>query len=162
MATDVLILGGFAFEDFSVPNEMPGGGNQAMVVHKLPGGSRVIDTLGPDDAPVAFTGQMFADNAFDQALALDAMRVAGEVIPLIWGGQTKQVVIEKFTFKVKRLPNWVTYDISCVVAQDPTQGDLTAVDSSVDSNVSSDLSSASSAATDPFGGAAVPAGTPPI
>jgi hypothetical protein len=28
---------------------MPLGGHQAMAVHKLPGGSRVIDTLGRDD-----------------------------------------------------------------------------------------------------------------
>lgn len=162
MATDILILGGFVFEGFSVPRAMPGGGNQAMVVHKLPGGKRVIDTLGPDDAPVAFSGEMFDDSAFDQALALDAMRVAGQVVPLIWGGRTKLVVIEKFIFHVKRFPNWVAYDISLVVDEDPTQGDLSGQVSSVDTNVTSDLSAASSAATDPFGGATVAAGTPPI
>ena len=36
MPTDVLTLGGITFDDFSTPERMMGGGNQAMVVHKLP------------------------------------------------------------------------------------------------------------------------------
>jgi hypothetical protein len=44
----VLTLGGIVFDDFSTPSAMGAGGKQAMVIHKLPGGSRVIDTLGLD------------------------------------------------------------------------------------------------------------------
>jgi hypothetical protein len=46
--SDTLILGGIAFDSFSTPSRMGAGGKQAMVVHKLPGGARVIDTLGLD------------------------------------------------------------------------------------------------------------------
>jgi len=50
MPTDVLTLGGITFDDYSTPTEMMGGGNQAMVVHKLPGGPllhRIRRTRGP-------------------------------------------------------------------------------------------------------------------
>jgi hypothetical protein len=50
MPTDILILAGVEFDSYSTPQRMMGGGNQAMVVHKLPGGDRTIDTLGPDEA----------------------------------------------------------------------------------------------------------------
>ena len=42
---DVLTLGGIAFDDFSTPTNMGAGGDQAMVVRKLPGGARVIEAL---------------------------------------------------------------------------------------------------------------------
>lgn len=38
---DTLTLAGIAFTGYSPPEAMGAGGRQAMVVHKLPGGSRV-------------------------------------------------------------------------------------------------------------------------
>ncbi len=101
---DALILGGIAFDDFSTPDSMMGGGQQTLVVHKLPGGARVIDTLGPDEAEVAWRGQFFGNDAYGNALALDAMRAAGQVVPLIWGGQFRSVIIQQFIYHVRRLP----------------------------------------------------------
>jgi hypothetical protein len=60
MSTDTLTLGGIVFDDFSTPHHMPLGGQQAMVVHRLPGGSRVIDTLGPDDDDYSWDGTFIA------------------------------------------------------------------------------------------------------
>jgi hypothetical protein len=152
MATDVLSLGGFVFEnfEFAPPAAMPAGGRQAMVVHKLPGGARVIDTLGPDDADIAWNGFFFSADAYTNVLALDAMRTAGQVVPLTWGGQYRSVIISDFQYLVRRMPNWVAYSISCTVVQNPMQGNLSPVPSSVDDLVSSDLASASSAATGPI------------
>lgn len=147
MATDILTLGGIAFDDFSTPHKMMGGGNQALVVHKLPGGQRVIDTLGPDDAPITWSGFFFGNDAYTTALALDGMRAAGQVVSLTWGGQFRSVIIDNFIYEVVRIPTWVDYRISCTVYQNPALGNLTPSTSSVDSLVSSDLSSAASAAT---------------
>ena len=47
MPLDVLLLGPIAFADFATPDCAPFGGRQQMAVHKLIGGQRVIDTLGP-------------------------------------------------------------------------------------------------------------------
>lgn len=137
--TDILTLGGIAFDDFSTPNQMMGGGRQAMVVHKLPGGMRVIDTLGPDEANVQWHGHFFGNDAYTTALALDGMRAAGQVVPLIWGGQFRSVIIEEFIYKVRRLPVWVDYNISCMVYQNPSLGILGGVSVTIDSLILSDL-----------------------
>lgn len=138
--SDQLTLGGIAFDDFSTPNEMMGGGRQAMVVHKLPGGNRVIDTLGPDEANVVWHGHFFGNDAYDTALALDGMRASGTVYPLVWGGQFRMVIIEEFIYKVRRLPVWVDYNINCTVYQNPGLGSLGGVIASIDSLILSDLS----------------------
>ncbi len=136
---DVLTLGGVVFDDFSTPREMMGGGSQAMVVHKLPGGERVIDTLGPDEADIHWQGQFFSDDAYSTALLLDAMRAAGQVLPLSWGGQFRLVIISNFIYRVRRLPNWVLYEITCTVYQNPQLGALAGISSSVDSLIQDDL-----------------------
>ncbi|SHG91988.1 hypothetical protein [Bradyrhizobium erythrophlei] len=144
---DVLTLGGIAFDDFSTPSGMGAGGSQAMVVHKLPGGARVIDTLGPDEAPINWSGTFFGNNALATALALDALRAAGNVVALTFAGQYRSVIIDKFSYTIRRLPVWVEYSVSCTVYQNPALGNLTPSTSSVDSLVSSDLGTASGAAS---------------
>jgi len=148
MPTDVLTLGGIVFDDFSTPEAMMGGGNQAMVVHKLPGGSRVIDTLGPDEADIVWRGQFYGNNAYSTALALDAMRAAGQVVSLTWGGQFRSVIVSNFIYHVRRMPVWVEYSIVCTVYQNPMQGNLSVSSGagSIDTLVSTDLSAASGAA----------------
>ncbi|WP_407146233.1 hypothetical protein [Bradyrhizobium sp. ORS 86] len=144
MPTDVLSLGGIVFDQYSTPRDMPFGGEQAMVVHKLPGGARVIDTLGPDEADVFFFGFFFGDNAYASALAIDAMRAAGQVVPLVWGGQYRSVIIRHFLPRVRRMPLWVMYEVSCTVVQNPMLGALGGIPSTMDSLVLSDLALAAS------------------
>ena len=91
---DVLTLGGIAFDGFSTPSGMGAGGKQAMVVHKLPGGARVIDVLGPDESNIDWSGEFFGNDSFANALALDGMRAAGQVVPLTFAGQYRSVIIE--------------------------------------------------------------------
>jgi hypothetical protein len=145
---DILTLGGIAFDDFSTPSGMGAGGKQSLVVHKLPGGPRVIDLLGPDEDDITWNGEFFGDDAYTNALALDAMRAAGQVIPLVFGGQYRSVVIEHFTYKIRRLPVWVEYSVTCTVYQNPALGNLSSVSpGGVDSLVSSDLDAAASIAS---------------
>lgn len=139
MPADVLSLGGIIFDSYSTPRKMPFGGNQAMVVHKLPGGQRVIDTLGPDEADITWDGEFFGDDAYSTVLALDGMRAAGQVVPLIFGGQTRQVIISNFLPKIRRLPVWVEYSITCTVYQNPGLGLLGVSLGGIDSLVSGDL-----------------------
>jgi hypothetical protein len=142
VSLDVLTVGGIAFTDFSPPDRMMGGGNQAMVIHKLPGGSRVIDTLGPDEAAVVFSGEFFGNNAYGMALSLDAIRAQGNVVELQWGGQFRQVIVRNFIYHVKRLPVWVEYTITLEVQSNPQQGPLGSIASTVDQLVTTDLATA--------------------
>jgi hypothetical protein len=138
---DTLTLGGIAFDGFSTPSSIGGGGKQHMVIHKLPGGSRVIDTLGPDEDDITWRGEFFSNDAEDQVLALDAMRAAGQVIPLIFGGQYRSVIINHFSYKYRRRPVWIEYDISCTVYQNPANGSLAAGGlSTLNTLIGSDLS----------------------
>jgi hypothetical protein len=84
MSNDIFQLGGIVFDEFSTPNEPPFGGQQAMAIHKLPGGSRVIDLLGPDDHDYTFHGMFWGDNASANADAIDAMRTSGIPTVLSW------------------------------------------------------------------------------
>lgn len=136
---DVLTLGGVSFTGFSPPDSMMGGGAQAMVVHKLPGGQRVIDTLGPDEDDITWRGFFFGNDAYQNVLTLDGMRAAGAVIALTWGGQFRQVIIKHFDYHVRRLPVWVEYNISLMVYQNPMLGGLGATTGTIDALVASDL-----------------------
>jgi hypothetical protein len=76
MTTDTLVLGSIAFDDWSTPDRMPFG-KQITAVHRLPGGARVVDTLGPDEMDIQFTNMMYADNAYGVADQLDSLDIRG-------------------------------------------------------------------------------------
>jgi hypothetical protein len=135
----VLTLAGIPFLEYSPPERMPAGGRQDMVVHKLPGGNRVIDTLGPDERNISWSGQFFSDTALDDALAIDAVRQAGAVVPLTFAGQFRSVIVANFEYDIRREPLLVEYRIECVVYQNPMLGPLGLAISSVTSLVSADL-----------------------
>ncbi len=114
MASDLLMLGPIVFDSFSTPERMGFGGDQMLVVHRLPGGARVVDSLGPDDMDISWHGQLFGDGAYGQSLALDALRRAGNPLPLVFGGMAYQVIIKNFRADIVRFPQLVDYHISCL------------------------------------------------
>jgi hypothetical protein len=140
MAIDVLALGPIIFSDFSIPERMPFGGSQMLKKHKLIGGQRVIDTLGPDDRDLTWSGIFWGDNALAAAQEVDALRALGQPLGLSWGGGSYIVVIESFTPDVQRLPQCVPYSITVVIARNNQHGDLNARPQGVDSLVQGDLS----------------------
>ena len=116
MAADVLALGSIIFTNFSTPERMPFGGEHCMNVHKLIGGQRVVDTMGPDDRDIRWSGVFWGDNALNTAQELDALRVQGSPLGLSWGGGAYTVVIKSFVPDVRRLPMCVDYSIECVIS----------------------------------------------
>ena len=146
MAIDLLSLGGLVFDDWSTPDKMMFGGKHSAVVHKLPGGARVVDLLGPDEADIVFRGTFFGDAAYESALALDALRAAGQVVPLTFGGQYRLVIIQEALPVIERYPHLVTFTVSCLVVQNPMLGALGAIVSAVGDLVASDMASMMSVA----------------
>jgi len=138
--SDTLTLAGIAFDGFSTPSAIGGGGKQAMVVHKLPGGSRVVHTLGPDEDNITWNGEFFGNNAYTNALILDGIRATGAVVPLVFGGQYRSVIVDHYSYKIRKLPVWVTYEISCLVYRNPSLGVLGAAIGGIDAMITSDLS----------------------
>ena len=140
--SDTLVLGGISFDDWSTPDKMPFGGKQITAVHRLPGGARVVDTLGPDEMDVQFTGMMYANNAYGVADALDAIRKSGAQVPLIFAGRFYLVIVAEVVADIRRYPQLMNYHISCLVVQNNMAGPLSALTSTVSSLVSADMATA--------------------
>jgi len=139
MATDTLILGGIIFDEWSTPKRICLGGAQAMAVHKLPGGSRVIDTLGPDDSDYNWSGTFYGNDAQSKVRALDALRISGAVVPLVWGGNFWSVIVSHFEASPERYPQLWHYDITVVVAVNSMAGALGAITQGIDQLLGADM-----------------------
>jgi hypothetical protein len=109
-----LILGGFTFTDYAIPEQVPQGGDHHLVVHKLIGGNRVVDAMGPDDADISWSGRFQGPGSTGKAMALDGLRKAGAQLPLVVDSQFYTVAIKKFEWDYQR-PYQILYRITCVV-----------------------------------------------
>lgn len=140
-----LLLGPIAFHDFEVPASINIGGAQRLAIHRLPGGTRVIDALGRDDSDISFSGTFSGPNASERARSIDEMRVAGAPIPLTWDAFGYSVVINKFEASY-RSGWWIPYRLSCTVVCDDANGTI-APATSLESDALSDVTTACRFAT---------------
>jgi len=115
-----LQLGPVTFQDFEMPAQVAFGGAQRLAVHVLPGGARVIDAMGRDDADVVWTGAFSGNDAADRARQIDLLRAEGGVQALAWDAFCYLVVIASFEASYQHV-NWVPYRIACKVLADQTQ-----------------------------------------
>ncbi len=122
----VLLLGPVVFEAFEVPAKIGFGGHQRIVVHTLPGGARVLDAMGRDDAPITWTGAFSGPDAMLRARLLDTLRSEGAVWTLAWDAFSFSVVVAEFHAQYER-SNWIPYRISCTVLADNAAALLQAV-----------------------------------
>ena len=114
MAGD-LVLGPVVFQGFEVPERIRFGGKQRLAVHALPGGGRVVDVMGDEDAPVAWSGVFSGPDAAGRVRVLERLRRAGEVLELSWEGWRYSVILESFDAETAN-PAWVPYRLrACVV-----------------------------------------------
>lgn len=117
MSDILLVLGPIAFQDFEVPSGINFGGRQTLAVHRLPGGTRIIDAVGRDDSLISFDGIFTGSDATLRARMLDALRVAGTPLQLNWDVFFYTVLIAEFTADYRN-GWWIPYRIVCTVLQD--------------------------------------------
>lgn len=115
-----LTLDSFTFQGFEVPEKIPLGGAQALVIHKLPGGDRVVQSMGCDDDPIQWNGLFLGASALNRARELDTIRVQGRPVLLAFLGLKYNVVIKSFKFVVEAFFR-VSYTIDLEVIKDLTQ-----------------------------------------
>lgn len=132
-----LTLGPVIFYGFEVPERVNIGGEQALVVHKLPGGQRVIDAMGRNDAEIEWQGVFLSIDASARARTLDALRTSGAVLTLTWEAFNYSVVVSRFTASFLR-SNHVPYSICCTVLAD-NSAQFTQPTPALSDNVSADL-----------------------
>ena len=140
MAEGALLLGPILFQDFELPERVRWGGKQQTAIHRLPGGVRVVDSLGRDDADIVWSGVFSGGDAAARARALDLMRAEGGPWPLTWDWFFYTIVIGRFEADYTR-PNWIPYRITCTVVRDETAAAVEAV-VSLASSVLGDLTAA--------------------
>jgi hypothetical protein len=115
-----LVLGPVQFQGFEIPERIGFGGQQRLAVHDMPGGQRVIDTLGPTPADIAWSGIFSGPSATLRARTLDALRVQAAVLTLSWDVFFFNVVISRFQASFRNSA-WVPYEIRVSVLIDADQ-----------------------------------------
>lgn len=133
-----LLLGDILFRDFEIPSRLAGavGGRQMLAKHKLIGGKRITDAMGPDPADPTWEGRFRGPNAEDRARAVDALRAAGQEVLLTFGSFQYSVVVEEFTCEYLQAYE-IPYRIKCYI----TQVDTVDVAPSLDDSINADLTS---------------------
>lgn len=117
MADFQFILAGIPLSDFQIPERMPWGGSHQFTIHKLPGGRRVFDAMGPDNAPITWSGLFFGPKAVSIARVFDVIRQNGSAVTLQWGPFNFQVVVKSFKPVFEQV--WqIPYQITCEVVAD--------------------------------------------
>jgi hypothetical protein len=111
-------LGSVTFTGFEIPDSMPFGGQMQTTVHKLPGGARVIDAMGPDPRDIEFSGKILGPLAAPRARQIDAIRLAGQPVDLTWGDFSFSVVVSEFTPDYTYGGFIIPYKIKCIVIPD--------------------------------------------
>ncbi len=117
MPNVALMLGPIVFRDFEIPSGVNFGGRQRLALYRLPGGTRVVDALGRDDAQIGFSGIFTGSDATLRARSLDELRVSGAALPLTWDVLFYTVLISDF-YADYCCGWWIPYRIVCTVLRD--------------------------------------------
>lgn len=135
-----VVLGDFSFAGFEVPEQITFGTHQQMTVHKLPGGERVIDLMGPDPIDISWSGTIIDGRPYERAKQLNQMAADGDPLPLIWGPFFYTVFIREFSGDTRY--SQVPYRVSCTILKDEgasSAGDDPDVTSSVNDDITQAL-----------------------
>ena len=121
METPALTLGDVTFADFEIPETLAIGGDQMLSSHKLPGGTRVVDAMGPDERDIEWSGRFRGGNATVRAKRLDTLRSQGQQLTLTFGDFRRQVVISKFHYDVQMAGLEIPYRLTLLVVSNDDQ-----------------------------------------
>ena len=111
------ILGPIVLAGFEVPERIDFGGKQKLIVHTMPGGGRVVDAMGAEEAPIRWSGVFSGQNASERVRALEALRRMGSPLTLSWDAWRFRVIIHEFEATVTNA-NWMPYRIELCVVPD--------------------------------------------
>jgi hypothetical protein len=131
----------FSFSRLEVPERIAFGGEQALAVHELVGGVRVVDAMGRRDMPLQWSGMFLGPKALERARYLDGLRINGRGLRLYWSELSYSVVISSFHCNFERSYK-LPYQITCTVVQDLSNPPSTLTTTGVDEFVQQDMASA--------------------
>lgn len=111
-ATAPVMLGDLVLTGIEVPDRLQVGGRQMMVVHRLPGGGRVVDTLGNDPGRLELTGKFLGPNAQTRAQTIEKMRLRGVPVVFSVAGMALQVWIVRFVYSYEAKGALCSYELT--------------------------------------------------
>jgi hypothetical protein len=137
-------IGGVGLSAFEVPSSVRFGGTQRVAVHRLYGGGRVVECLGPDPNEICFEGAFTGPDAALRARTVENLRISGQPVWLTWDSFRYRVVVQTLAAEY-RSPWWIGFRIACVVASSPAP--VTSLLASVASQIAADVTSTLAAAS---------------
>ena len=146
-------LGTVTLQGVEVPSELVVSGQQQTVIHKLPGGDRVINSFGADPAPITLAGMFTGPNTASRYQALDAMRIAGAPVQLLAAGLALQAVVTGFRYTIRERGAVVPYELTLEVVPQLASVLSTAGTSVLSGLIGSDAASALTSITSTIGDA---------
>ncbi|OYV50750.1 MAG: hypothetical protein B7X10_01115 [Burkholderiales bacterium 21-58-4] len=111
--------GPFVFTGAEVPEHLPFGGAQMLKRHQMIGGKRIVDSMGPSDKPLMWSGWFLYASAPSRARFLDSLRREGSVCTLTWDDFIYTVKIASFEADYQK-PFKIPYSITLEVIRDET------------------------------------------
>lgn len=141
MADFQLTLGDMTFEDAEVPQSLPFGAEQALVVHRMVGGVKSVQAMGGFSLPKAWDGWLRGPSALQRARYLETMCEQGQPLALSWSELMYIVVIRTFRADFQRFYQ-MPYSIELEVVENLNQPVRSLASPSVDSLVSDDMNTA--------------------
>ena len=133
-----VILGPVVFAGHEVPSRISIGGAHAVVIHRLPGGGRVMDAMGSDDGAIGWSGYFTGPIATTRARVVDAIRRAGETVGLSFGDYAFNVVVVHFEYVLQDRGALISYRIRMEIMPDvaaATNGTSVAIAASLSNDV---------------------------
>jgi len=109
----VLSLGKFNFKDYEIPERIEYTTQDNIVEHKLPGGVKQIDNLGPDPGDIEFSGILLGSNRTQRQQQLEAIRTKGAIVPLIWSTEHRDVFVRHIKWTTKG--GMINFTVTCLV-----------------------------------------------
>jgi hypothetical protein len=85
-----------------------------MAIHRLAGGQRILELLGPEDSDIWFSGVFTGPDAETRARTFDSLRTAGVTVQLTWQSFQYDVVLRVFRASY-RSPWWISYTVGLIV-----------------------------------------------
>lgn len=113
-------LDDFQFADMEVPEQIPFGGSQRLVVKNRAGGARVVQAMGREDDALTWSGVFLGENALERSRYLDYLRAEGAQHILTWHEFRYLVVIRDYKpsfMRFYRLPYTITLEVIADLAQ---------------------------------------------
>ena len=108
-------VGPVGLKDFEVPNAVSFGGQQRVSVHRLFGGSRVVQSLGAESNTICFEGAFTGADADARFRTVDSLRLSGEPVWLSWGNFRHAVIVQMLHAQY-RSPWCIQFRINCIAA----------------------------------------------